>query len=61
MVRAWFMDCDTKVDQRLEHHLSPPEFIGLDKLFETTRVEYFKVLSGVYDKNLVVFDEKSFE
>lgn len=43
MVRAWFMDSDTEADQRLEHHLNPPEFIELSSLFETTGVEYFKV------------------
>jgi 1,2-dihydroxy-3-keto-5-methylthiopentene dioxygenase len=43
MVRAWFMDDDVESDQRLEHHRSPPEFVDLEKLFELSGVEYFKV------------------
>lgn len=43
MVRAWYMDSDTKTDQRLEHHRQPPKFIELPELKQTTGVEYFKV------------------
>lgn len=42
MVQAWYMK-DEVNDQRLENHLSPPVFIDLDKLYEVTGVEYFKV------------------
>lgn len=42
MVRAWYMD-NSDVDQRLEHHKQPPEFITLEDLFNKTGVEYFKV------------------
>lgn len=44
MVRAWFMDNENN-DQRLEHHRNPPKFLELDKLFKTTGVEYFSVIS----------------
>ena len=37
------MDSDVTSDQRLEHHQSPPEFVDLQKLFQITGVEYFKV------------------
>lgn len=37
------MDSDLTQDQRLEHHQSPPEFVDLQKLFQITGVEYFKV------------------
>ena len=43
MVRAWFMDNDTTTERRLEHHLSPPQYIELDELYKNTNVEYFKV------------------
>ncbi|CRK99563.1 CLUMA_CG012878, isoform A [Clunio marinus] len=43
MVRAWFMDDDTTTDQRLEHHRNPPEYVDLQKLFELSGVEYFKL------------------
>ncbi|CAG9861940.1 unnamed protein product [Phyllotreta striolata] len=43
MVRAWYMDDDTTADQRLEHHKTPPEFIGLDDLLKLTGVEYFQL------------------
>jgi 1,2-dihydroxy-3-keto-5-methylthiopentene dioxygenase len=46
MVRAWFMD-DVESDQRLEHHKNPQEFVDLEKLFELTGVEYFKVSSRI--------------
>ncbi|XP_058835580.1 acireductone dioxygenase [Topomyia yanbarensis] len=42
MVRAWFMDNET-TDQRLEHHLNPPEFLNLNELFNNTGVEHFKI------------------
>lgn len=43
MVRAWFMDDDVDLDQRLEHHRNPPEFVELCELLALTGVEYFKV------------------
>ena len=43
MVRAWYMD-DSSDDQRLEHHLVPPKWIELDKLFKETGVLYWKVI-----------------
>lgn len=42
MVRAWFMDSE-ETDQRLEHHLNPPQFVDMKTLREKTGVEYFKV------------------
>lgn len=43
MVRAWYMD-DSEEDQRLEHHLSPPQFLELNKLYNDSGVEYIKVI-----------------
>ena len=43
MVRAWYMDDDLQTDQRYEHHRNPPVFIDLEKLFESSGVQYFKV------------------
>ena len=45
MVKAWFMDNDDHSDQRLEHHLNPPEFVTLEELYKKTGVEYFSVSS----------------
>ncbi|XP_054268526.1 acireductone dioxygenase-like [Macrosteles quadrilineatus] len=42
MVRAWYMDSSDE-DQRLEHHLNPPQFVNLEHLYATTGVEYFKL------------------
>lgn len=33
MVKAWFMD-DSDLDQRLPHHVDPPEYVSLDMLKE---------------------------
>lgn len=43
MVQAWYMDDDHDSDQRLEHHQTPPRFIGMDDLKRDTGVEYFPV------------------
>ncbi|XP_063608839.1 acireductone dioxygenase-like [Penaeus indicus] len=48
MVRAWYMDSSDE-DQRNEHHLSPPEYVTLEKLRADTGVLYWKL------------DEKNFE
>ena len=53
MVRAWFMDNDVESDQRLEHHRSPPEFVELSKLFESTGVEYFKVIRNTLKRKII--------
>lgn len=42
MVRAWYMD-DSPDDQRLDHHLDPPQFVTLEDLAKTTGVTYWKV------------------
>ena len=42
MVRAWYMDDDTTVDQRQPHMLSPPKFVELTDL-EKLGVLYRKV------------------
>lgn len=47
MVRAWYMD-NSDVDQRLEHHKQPPEYISIENLFKITGVEYFQVKSIFY-------------
>ncbi|EAT43736.1 AAEL004860-PA [Aedes aegypti] len=53
MVRAWFMDNES-TDQRLEHHLTPPEFLSLEELFNSTGVEYFKINVPTYDSDGVL-------
>ncbi|EDS31503.1 1,2-dihydroxy-3-keto-5-methylthiopentene dioxygenase [Culex quinquefasciatus] len=53
MVRAWFMD-NEDTDQRLEHHLNPPEFLTLDQLFTSTGVEYFKINVPTFDSDGVL-------
>ena len=42
MVRAWYMDDDTTVDQRQPHMLDPPKFVELPDL-EKIGVLYYKV------------------
>lgn len=42
MVQAWYMD-NSSDDPRLEHHLNPPEYVPIEKLFPLARVEYWKV------------------
>uniref|UniRef100_A0A1B6DE05 Acireductone dioxygenase n=1 Tax=Clastoptera arizonana TaxID=38151 RepID=A0A1B6DE05_9HEMI len=42
MVRAWYMDCSEE-DQRLEHHLNPPQFLDLNELYNISGVEYIKI------------------
>ena len=46
MSRAWYMDSSDE-DQRLEHHLEPPQFIEADKLKELSGVLAFKVSKDV--------------
>ncbi|GJQ82796.1 hypothetical protein Trydic_g13499 [Trypoxylus dichotomus] len=48
MVRAWFMDNDTSVDQREEHHLNPPRYVSLEELQQLTGVEYFNFDVNTY-------------
>ncbi|XP_047494458.1 1,2-dihydroxy-3-keto-5-methylthiopentene dioxygenase-like isoform X1 [Penaeus chinensis] len=48
MVNAWYMDSSDE-DKRNEHHLSPPEYVTLEKLRADTGVLYWKL------------DEKNFE
>ncbi|XP_006609148.1 1,2-dihydroxy-3-keto-5-methylthiopentene dioxygenase isoform X2 [Apis dorsata] len=38
MVRAWYMD-NSDVDQRLEHHKQPPEYISIENLFKITELK----------------------
>lgn len=47
MVRAWYMD-NSNIDQRLEHHKQPPEYISIENLFKITGVEYFQVKSNLF-------------
>lgn len=42
MVRAWFIDENSK-NLKEENHRCPPKFISLEELFKTTGVEYFEV------------------
>ncbi|XP_065157870.1 acireductone dioxygenase [Atheta coriaria] len=42
MVKAWFMDNNPE-NPCTEHHKTPPEYVSLDDLFESTAVEYFYI------------------
>ncbi|XP_071549341.1 acireductone dioxygenase-like [Panulirus ornatus] len=42
MVQAWYIDNDSG-DVRLEHHLSPPQFVDLENLLRKTGVMYWKL------------------
>ncbi|KRT84487.1 hypothetical protein AMK59_1920, partial [Oryctes borbonicus] len=48
MVRAWFMNNDSAVDQREEHHLDPPKYVSLEELQHLTGVEYFNLNVDTY-------------
>ncbi|CAD7082297.1 unnamed protein product [Hermetia illucens] len=43
MVQAWYMDNDETTDQRLEHHLNPPQHLTMEEVYKKTGVEYFKL------------------
>lgn len=47
MVRAWFMD-DLDDDQRLPHHLKPPQFVSLDVIKELG-VHYWNINPDSYE------------
>ncbi|XP_050688307.1 acireductone dioxygenase-like [Eriocheir sinensis] len=49
MVRAWYMD-DSSEDQRLEHHLDPPQFVTLEDLANITGVTYWKLDPKKYEE-----------
>ncbi|KAG8186941.1 hypothetical protein JTE90_028240 [Oedothorax gibbosus] len=42
MVQAWYMN-DSSENPQLEHHLNPPQFIPIEKLFPLSRVEHWKI------------------
>lgn len=42
MVKLWFMD-NSSDDQRLQHHMSPPQFTDLEKIKDETGVLYWKI------------------
>lgn len=48
MVRVWYMSNDI-IDQRLENHLEPPNFITTDELYNLTGVEFFQLNAKTYD------------
>jgi len=53
MVQAWYMD-NSDEDQRLDHHLNPPQYVSLKELQKLSGVLYWK-LNGdkvVEDKQL---------
>uniref|UniRef100_A0A224YPW9 Acireductone dioxygenase n=1 Tax=Rhipicephalus zambeziensis TaxID=60191 RepID=A0A224YPW9_9ACAR len=49
MVRAWYMDEDSSVDQREEHQLDPPVPVSLDELREKSGVLYWKLNADTYE------------
>ncbi|GBP48882.1 1,2-dihydroxy-3-keto-5-methylthiopentene dioxygenase [Eumeta japonica] len=55
---AWYMDSE-ETDQRLEHHLNPPQYIDLDELYRKTGVEYFKLNIDTYKNDGVLDGIKS--
>lgn len=54
MVKAWFMDNDETTDQRLEHHLNPPQFITTEQLLRTTGVESFHINADNYQNDTLL-------
>ncbi|KAL1432887.1 hypothetical protein MTO96_001883 [Rhipicephalus appendiculatus] len=46
MVRAWYMDEDSSVDQREEHQLDPPVPVSLDELREKERSPLLEVVES---------------
>lgn len=45
---------DETTDQRLEHHLNPPQFLEIDELFEKTGVEYIKLNAKTFKEDGVL-------
>lgn len=56
MVQIWYMDDEATDDQRLAHHLNPPQFLEIDELFYKTGVEYIKVRKKLGSLHIVPFD-----
>ncbi|XP_076359893.1 acireductone dioxygenase 1 isoform X2 [Tachypleus tridentatus] len=48
MVNAWYMD-DSSADQKLEHHLNPPEFISIKDLYKNCGVIYYQLDADNYE------------
>ncbi|KAK7078315.1 1,2-dihydroxy-3-keto-5-methylthiopentene dioxygenase [Halocaridina rubra] len=48
MVLAWYMD-DSTDDQRLKHHMTPPQYVSLATLKENTGVLYWKLNPESYE------------
>jgi len=42
MVKAWLMN-DSEEDQRLEHHLEPPQFLDMEQIHKRSGVLYWKL------------------
>ncbi|GFY51692.1 1,2-dihydroxy-3-keto-5-methylthiopentene dioxygenase [Trichonephila inaurata madagascariensis] len=42
MPQAWYMD-DSSENPRSEHHLNPPQFVQIEKLYDLSGVEYWHV------------------
>ncbi|XP_042895295.1 acireductone dioxygenase [Parasteatoda tepidariorum] len=42
MPQAWYID-DAKTDPQSEHHLNPPQFIEIERLYSLCGVEHWKV------------------
>ncbi|XP_042867700.1 1,2-dihydroxy-3-keto-5-methylthiopentene dioxygenase-like isoform X2 [Penaeus japonicus] len=51
MVCAWYMD-NSDEDKRKEHHLSPPQYVTLEKLYADTGVLYWKLDEKNYEPEL---------
>ncbi|KAH7969941.1 acireductone dioxygenase [Rhipicephalus sanguineus] len=51
MVRAWYMDDDSSIDQREEHQLDPPVPVSLDELREKSGVLYWKLNADTYEED----------
>ncbi|KAL5292801.1 ADI1 family protein [Megaselia abdita] len=51
MVKIWYMNDDETTDQRLEHHLNPPQFLEISELFKTTGVEYIKLNAKTFQED----------
>ncbi|GFQ84665.1 uncharacterized protein TNCT_411341 [Trichonephila clavata] len=42
MPEAWYMD-DSSENPRSEHHLNPPQFVPIEKLYDLSKVEYWRM------------------
>ncbi|GIY57611.1 1,2-dihydroxy-3-keto-5-methylthiopentene dioxygenase [Caerostris darwini] len=42
MPEAWYMN-DSFEDPKKEHHLDPPEYVPIEKLYDLSRVEYWRI------------------